>query len=227
LLAEAAWHGVGGGAARRAVIVDQLSVTAPNPEFAASATRMLVAAGYDVHYVRGEDVTVDFYRELPSSGYSLVILRSHSASRRTVEGVDSTAATIFTSEAFDQERHAAAGARLGVVEYDDGTPGRFFGVRPEFIEQDARGRFGASTVVVLMGCSGLRSARMAQAFVRRGAGTFVSWDRSVSVTETDRATLALLGQLARGAAVRDAVAAAMTGVGPDPESGARLTYYAR
>jgi hypothetical protein len=47
------------------------------------------------------------------------------------------------------------------------------------------------------------------------------------VTETDRATLALLGQLARGAAVRDAVAAAMTGVGPDPESGARLTYYAR
>ncbi len=36
-------------------------------------------AGYDVDYYKGEDVTVELYRSLPSFGYKLIVLRVHSA----------------------------------------------------------------------------------------------------------------------------------------------------
>ncbi len=209
----------------RAVIVNQLSMTAPNPEFSRAATETLKRAGYHVNYVPGEDVTVDYYRALPSKGYSLVILRSHSASRRTDNGINSLSNALFTSEEFDQTLYGSAGARLAVVRHEDDASQRYFGIRPGFIEQDARGRFKPAAVVVLMGCSGLRSVLMAQAFVHRGAASFVSWDQNVSVTETDAATLVLLERFAAGATVPDAVAGAMVRVGPDPQSGARLTYY--
>ena len=40
---------------------------------------MLRDAGYSVSYYQGEQVTVDFYRELAARNYDLVILRVHSA----------------------------------------------------------------------------------------------------------------------------------------------------
>jgi hypothetical protein len=67
------------GGAARAAIVDHLSLTEPNPAFADRATGVLEEAGYAVDYYPGEQVTVDFYRELPSRGYEMLILRVHSA----------------------------------------------------------------------------------------------------------------------------------------------------
>jgi hypothetical protein len=43
----------------------------------------------------------------------------------------------------------------------------WFGLRPTFIERDLHGSFKSSSVVVLMGCDGLRSSRMAEAFLRK------------------------------------------------------------
>ena len=62
---------------KRAVIVDQLSLTQPNPEFISDARGTLAAAGYTVEYIPGEDVTVDIYRSLPDRDYDLVLLRVH------------------------------------------------------------------------------------------------------------------------------------------------------
>ncbi|GAG23053.1 unnamed protein product, partial [marine sediment metagenome] len=70
---------VGGGpSGPRAVIVDQLSLSQRNPDFTASATDILEQADYTVDYFPGEQVTVDFYRNLPTHGYDLIILRVHS-----------------------------------------------------------------------------------------------------------------------------------------------------
>ena len=62
---------------KRAVILDQLSLTQPNPDFISQVRGTLAAAGYTVEYIAGEDVTVDIYRSLPDRGYDLVILRVH------------------------------------------------------------------------------------------------------------------------------------------------------
>src|SRR3990170_507855 len=62
-----------------AVIIDHLSLTAPNPEFAEAATDTLKKAGFTVDYFPGEEVTVDFYRNLQTKRYDLIIFRAHSS----------------------------------------------------------------------------------------------------------------------------------------------------
>src|SRR3990170_1695590 len=72
-----------GPAGPSAVIVDQLSLTYPNPAFAEAATETLEEAGHRVEYFAGEQVTVDLYRSLPRRGYDLILLRAHSGRIRT------------------------------------------------------------------------------------------------------------------------------------------------
>ncbi len=101
-----------------------------------------------------------------------------------------------------------------------------FGLRPLFIERDLRGDFKPGCVVILMGCDGLRSSRLAEAFVRRGALAFVSWDQPVSAGHTDLATLRLLESwLSEGRSLSEAVEWTMDEVGPDPEHHSRLVVY--
>lgn len=213
----------------KAVIVDQLSERSPDVGFVDASTARLRDAGYDVDYVAAAEVTVDFYRTLPEAGYRMILLRSHSA-RRVVENEKTDSATLFTTEPanIDEHHDELVGRRLGFVQYDDGPGDRFFGVRPEFIEQDMQGEFDPRTVVVLMGCDGLRSDRLAKAFVRRGAQSFVSWDEPVTAVATDRATAELIDRmLTPGATLADAVIGTMDEVGPDEQTGARLAYYPR
>lgn len=104
----------------------------------------------------------------------------------------------------------------------------WFGVLPTFVERDLRGTFKDSSVVVLMGCDGLRSNRMAEAFLQKGAGTFISWDKPVSGPHTDAATARLLALMLRdGLPIPDAVSRTMAELGPDPDYGARMVLAAR
>jgi len=50
----------------KAAIVDHLSLTAPNQTFIETATNTLKQAGYTVDYYSGENITVEFYRNLPT-----------------------------------------------------------------------------------------------------------------------------------------------------------------
>ena len=207
-----------------AVIVDQLDLTAPNPEFAEAATKTLEEAGYVVEYVPGAEVTVDFYRELPDQGYDMVILRSHSArlqSEFAGEPVDEV--ILFTNEGWTDQKYVSEQetGQLTTARYNDEGE-RYFGVAPSFIEESAQGSFDGTTIV-LMGCEGLGSERTAEVFVRKGAQSVISWDGLVSATHTDAATeelleLMLLGQLPAA----EAVAETMTSVGPDPTYGSKL-----
>src|SRR3990172_2975137 len=99
----ALWPASGGGGpeTKTAVIVDQLSLTAPGPEFVRAATATLERAGYEVDYFPGEQVTVDLYRGLPKRGYDLIVLRAHSGRIRTEDlGGLTDDVTLFTGEPF-------------------------------------------------------------------------------------------------------------------------------
>ena len=214
---------------QRAAIVDQLSLTQPNPGFAAAATDMLERAGYAVDYYPGEGVTVDFYRDLPQRGYRLLVMRVHSALIRYREAEQpADDAGLFTSEPYSQTRYVEEQEGRAVVRafYREDSAG-YFGIAPRFVESSMKGRFDG-TLVIMMGCDGLTFTDLAEAFIQKGAAALVGWSKPVSASHTDAATLRLLEKLlVERLAVKDAVGQTAAEVGPDPAYGAELRVLER
>jgi hypothetical protein len=208
---------------RRAVIVDQLQLTAPNPEFVRDVTDLLVNDGYEVDYVAGKDVTVDVYRELPKNDYGLVILRVHSTAEVSRGEDDVTSVSLFTGQEYSEDLYyeeQMSGA-VGFAQYSEDSR-KLFGVTADFVRNDMEGRFD-DTVVLMMGCQGFINAEGATAFTDKGARTFIGWDGLVSADHTDEATRLLLRHLIQdGAQGRDAVDRTMDEIGPDPDFGSQL-----
>ena len=224
--------GFGGGGADgppRALIIDQLSLTQPNPAFAAEATTMLNDAGYEVDYVPGEEATIALYRGLPSYGYDFIFFRAH-AGRLMEDGEFTEFTYLFTAEPYTPLKYVEEqfDGLLKVVAYSpeaylDGEA--FFGIPGAFVTDAMEGDFGGATVV-LMGCDILRAEEMAEAFVGKGAGAVVGWDEAVSAAHTDAATLNLLRRILDGeTSVQAATAATMEELGPDPYYDAVMVAY--
>src|SRR3990170_8279079 len=222
--------GGGGGsetATKSAAIVDQLSLTQPNPEFVSSARGTLAEAGYIVDYFPGEQVTVELYRTLPERDYDVVILRVHAGITNEVDYASGESSkteyvSLFTGEPYDANKYAGEQLnRLGKARYYEGAP-PLFGIGPDFVEYSMEGSFD-NALIIMMGCDGLRSQRTAQAFLDRGAQAFVSWSKPVSASHADEATLRLLEHLLLdGLSTADAVVRTAADVGPDPWYGGEL-----
>jgi len=227
----------------RAAIVDQLALTEPNPSFSESATELLQGAGYTVDYYPGEQVTVDFYRDLPTHKYDLLVLRAHTARFeeesltltdpvRRQEVLDAFGQDVFffTAEPYDKTKYVEEREkfRLFAVRYRAAYGDeRFFGVTPYFIESSMRGDFDGATII-MMGCDGLLFDNTPKALVERGAKAVIGWDALVSAAETDAATERLLQHLAvEGLPLGEAIAKTMADVGTDPSYGASLRVYPR
>lgn len=226
IVAAGAWWRAGGGdpgaIPRTAVIVDQLSLTQPNPSFVSEATNLLTAAGYRVDYVPGQLVNVEYYRTLPSKRYSLILFRTHAATFRQADA-NHQFALLFTGEPFSVAHHTDQlrnGQLAEAIYYEGAAP--LFAITPEFIRRATTGSFRGSTIV-MMGCNGLEYPGTGQAFLDRGASAFVSWDKQVTPGHTDLATEHLLQHLlADGESVASAVATTNRDLGPDPAFGATL-----
>lgn len=226
------WGGSATGP-KTAAIVDQLSLTQPNRSFVEAAVTTLEQAGYAVDYYPGEEVTVDFYRGLPTHDYDLIVLRVHSGLvRQHDQGAENGTLTeyvgLFTGEPYDDDKYggAAGAGRLGVgvARYSEDAP-PLFAVTPYFIESTMERTFDG-TVLILMGCDGLKSDRTAESFIEKGAQTFVSWSGKVSASHTDSATERLLYHLVIDKlATPEAVEQTMAEIGPDPSYGSTLLYY--
>lgn len=212
-----------------AVIADELAVTDPNPMFVQAATNLLERAGYAVDYYGGEEVTIDFYRHLPELGHDLILFRTHAARLRGEEDELTDDAGLFTSEPYSRTRYVEE-QRANEV-----RPARYFegagdlsvylGITPDFVKSRMEGTF-QDTTVIIMGCDGLRSSTLAEAFVERGAAAVVGWNGPVTAAHTDAATERLLQYLLQGGLALDqAVTQTMADVGPDPTDGTSLAFY--
>jgi hypothetical protein len=206
---------------KTAAIVDQLSLTQPGPDFVSSARSLLAEAGYLVDYFPGEQVTVDLYRSLPQRDYDMIILRVHAGITTEVdvssgERAETEYVSLFTGEPYTQGKYPDEELnRLGRARYYEGAD-PLFGIGPAFITYSMEGRFD-DTLIVMMGCDGLRSQRTAQAFLDKGAQAFVSWTKPVSASHTDATTQALLERLLiEGLPTSEAVRQTAAEVGPDP-----------
>jgi len=212
----------------KVALVDHLSLTFPNQSFIDTTTEILEQAGYTVDYYPGEEVTVEFYRNLPTHGYRLIILRVHSSATELQgeEFVESPVA-LFTSESYSQTEYVyeQLTSHLVVAYYPMPEPSYYFAIWPEFITANTEGRF-QNTVIAMMGCEGLTNTKMAEAFMEKGAKAYISWSQSVSDNYADQATIYLLQHLlTENQTIEQAVENTMEEIGPDPVYNSLLIYY--
>ena len=209
----------------KAAIVDHLSITAPNQTFRQTATNTLKKAGYTVDYYPGEEVTVEFYRKLPTHGYSLIILRVHSSAVDEPKFIH-----LFTSEPHSKIKYLdeQLADRVGAVAFSEEDVERgeiYFGISQLFVQYSMEGTFNNATII-MMGCDGLRHDVMAEAFIQKEAKAYISWSGPVSASHTDQATTHLLECLiTKKQTIKQAVTETMKEVGPDPADDSVLQFY--
>jgi hypothetical protein len=209
----------------KAAIVDQLSSFRENEAFITEVTKELEDYGFEVDLYQGDNITVNFYSELPSHGYKLIVFRAHSG---ILEGENQTylKTTLFTNEEFDWKKHwdDVVHDRLFEASIGEGYPW-VFSISPKFVSESMSAEFD-HTVIIMMGCAGIYLTDLAEAFIGKGASAYLAWDASVELDYVDEATPYLIGQLcSEKATIEEAVVSTMVARGPDPKHGAVLKYY--
>jgi hypothetical protein len=208
-----------------AAIVDQLYSLQPNEGFVEEVTGELEDYGFEVDVYQGDEITVDFYRRLPTHGYKLIVFRAHSGLLGEDEEVHYKT-TLFTNEDYSTVKYVTDQIRdrLVMARVDEDYP-MVFGIAPKFIRESMKKEFN-DTVIIMMGCSGIFLTDLAEAFIDKGASVYLAWDASVELDYVDRATPYLMRQLCSGKlTVKEAVNNTMNVIGPDPEHQAVLKYY--
>jgi hypothetical protein len=212
------------GIEAEAAIVDQLYTLYPNQAFIEQTTQELEDYGFQVDVHRGDAITVDFYRQLPTHGYELIIFRVHSG---LLGGGDVANKTwLFTSELYDKTRHVEEQltGQLTYARTDEDAPW-VFAVGAKFIAESMEGNL-TDTAMVMMGCDCFHFEDMAKTFVEKGASTYLAWHRSVLLDYVDDATVALIQKLcSEKLPIEEAVSETMREKGPDPRFGAQLYAY--
>lgn len=209
----------------RAAIIDQVALTHPNQQFVALASGMLEVAGYQVDVYSGEEITVQFYKDLATHRYNLVLFRTHSSDVAPTGEIG-----LFTSELYREDRWVMEQLRgrlaYGHLIANGGGPA-YFAVVAAFIQEEMRGRFD-DALLIISGCKSLGSPKLAQAFLDRGASAVIGWNDTVDLTHNDRATLRLLlAIVGQKMSVDEAVRRTMLEVGPDPVYHSWLVAYTK
>lgn len=84
-----------------AAIIDQLDDSIPNKRHQQKTLEYLENAGYDVDIYTTEDITVDFFKKLPSMNYKFIIFRTHSLEVPHL----GNSTFLFTGEKYDVDKH--------------------------------------------------------------------------------------------------------------------------
>jgi len=216
-----------------AAIVDQLSSLQENEQFIADVTKELEDYGFEVDLFQGTNITVEFYRQLPTRGYKVIIFRAHSGILEQ-DGEVMLRTVLFTNEEYSESAYALEQVyeQLVMGRAGAGFP-MMFGITPKFVRAqsvvgqatDMEGRFD-DTVIIMMGCSGIALPDLAEAFIDKGASVYLAWDRSVELYYVDNATPYLIHQLcSEKLSIEEAVEDTMAAKGPDPNYGAELECY--
>jgi hypothetical protein len=203
----------------RAILIDSLSATDPDPIFISNVNQTLSSAGYMLDYYGPSQVTVDLFRSLPLMGYSMVIIRTHTATG----SLEPQGQNIVTHQPYTTSKYSAE-QLANLVTAAIVRPGdTFFAITPNFISDEDLGVGGFhGALIIQMGCSTLQDRPdLATAFLGRGASAFVGWTGLVSSYYTDVATESFLSSLMHGNSLQQAVAGASQ---PDPDFGGQLAY---
>jgi hypothetical protein len=209
----------------KAAIIDQLSTFYPNQNFNEQITNLLTQNGFKVDLFQGEEVTVDFMRNLPEKGYQLIIFRAHAGILGTGDKVVQKT-YLFTNESYSETKYTyeQLSDKIAKARTTESSPW-VFALGADFIYKSMEGQFSRSAVF-MMGCATLNLDDMAKAFIGKGASAYFGWNASVGINYVDNTMPNLLKKvLTRDNTLESAVMAARKEAGPDPTSGALLGCY--
>jgi len=199
------------GSNPRAVLIDELSLDYPDPSFRSNVTYSLTGSGYTIDSVGPSPSGVEFFRQLPSKNYDLIIVRAHTGSSQS----------IITTQPYSKSEYLPDQLTGRLVAAQVGNGPLYFALTPSFVRQAMTGRFPSSTII-LMGCAALEGTHdLASAFLDKGASLFAGWNGPVTVVHMDASTSTLVSQIAAGQSLELVASTEMT---PDPIYGARLDY---
>ena len=217
-----------------AAIIDQLHDSIPNKSFQQKALEYLENACYDVDVYTTKDITVDFYKKLPSMNYKFIYIRTHSLEIPT----DDNDTYLFTGEKFKikyiQEQLSGQVATavplneqklMELRESKELTPDKiYFVVGSKFVDELMVGKF-PQTVIIIGGCESIRKHDLAKSLIFRGASAVVGWDRTISSLENDLVMLALLEEvLINKTGFYDAIPSVMQEFGSDLQYSSMLQH---
>ena len=207
------------GGLLRAALIDALYVTHPNADFTRSFEDTLGLVGFQVDVYQGEEVTVEFLKRLVS-GYSLIVLRMHSALSSRNE------LYLFTSEPYSSGKYVHEQS-YGLVKKAFATdPSQsVFAVNWGFIKKLMTGKFDGA-LVIAMGCDGALDPFMAQEFLNQGAVGYIAWNGPVLLSHSDETILHLVRALyTERLSMEEAVSKINNEIGEDPHWGTFLDCY--
>jgi len=180
-----------------AAIIDQLHDIIPNKPHQQRALEYLENAGYDVDVYTTKDITVDFFKKLPSMNYKFVYIRTHSLEVTTL----GNATFLFTGEKYDLNKHISEQLSRQVqrasttpISYQSSPEeiknalldpdANYFTIGSKLIDELMIGEF-PQTVIVIAGCESVRNHDLASSLILRGASVVVGWDRTINSKEND------------------------------------------
>jgi len=185
----------------RAVIIDQLHNDIPNLEYQKNVTTYLTSAGYDVDLYTTDDITVNFYKKLPSLNYEFIVIRSHSLGDGTVE----ESASLFTGEKYRMDRYmdeqfaGQVGKGVPYLPKEVETLGglevlrdeTYFVVGSKLVDELMVGTF-PNSIIVLGGCETIEGTILADSLLQLGASEVIGWNGLVSSKDNDKVIMKLL-----------------------------------
>jgi len=186
---------------RRAAIIDQLHSEIPNKYFISTSIKYLEDAGYKVDVYTTDEITVDFYKQLPLMNYNFIIIRAHALG----DGALEESASLFTGEKYRKDRYMneqysgqvgkglpylpAEVERLGGWEVlRDET---YFVVGAKLVDELMVGTF-PNSIIVLGGCETAETTNLADSLLQRGASEIIGWNGLVTSKDNDDVIMKLL-----------------------------------
>ena len=187
----------------RAAIIDQLHDDIPNYEFQTNATRMLEDAGYQVDLYTTKDITVEFYKKLPSMNYNFILIRTHGGEGNPDEEYPTR---LFTGEKYVKGKYTieqlSGHVGYGFPFYDDDFNQfqdrgedvydyAFFTIGSKLVKEGMVGTFPDS-IIIVGGCQSASSHDLMESLILRGADHVLGWDATIGTLDNDKAMTLLL-----------------------------------
>jgi len=203
----------------KAAIIDQLHNEKPNKNYQQNVTKYLETAGYEVDLYTTDDITVDFYKKLPSLNYEFIVIRTHSLGIGEVE----ESSSLFTGEIHNDYDHiqeqylrlvghgvpflpSEVNELGGFESLQDKT---YFVIGSKFIDELMLGTFPKSKII-LAGCETTEGTHLVESLLLRGASEVVGWDGLVSSRQNDEVIMKVLEEtLVNGIELEDSVESVM------------------
>ena len=223
-------HGGGGGGgggttvtqtpgSKKALILDPFDWEGGvfhNPDLMNNVEGYLQSAGYTYTYLKNSQVTLSVI-ENDLAQYGVIYNRGHGGtSGRTVIISTGEAWTSSTTSTYSTEYNNGEIVEVS-ISASDGYH-YFIAYTPKLIQDHYTNL--PNSLVYMESCESMKASNMGDAYVGAGAGAYMGWDKSVSVTYGDSTADTSFQMFSTGSSVDDVANA----FGPDPSTHANLKY---